>query len=110
MVSFSSVIIADARSSSPRPFVRGVGNVSSYHKIQLVLTPAALLSRQFRPMPRSRVDGLLASFPKLIPANSQHTTVETADVRFVYQPFEELYVLLTTNKGSNILQVSGCQG
>ena len=66
----------------------------------------ALLSRQFRPIPRSRVDGLLASFPKLIPANSQHTTVETADVRFVYQPFEELYVLLITNKGSNILQVS----
>ena len=56
-------------------------------------------------MPRSRVDGLLASFPKLIPVNSQHTTVETADVRFVYQPFEELYVLLITNKASNILQV-----
>lgn len=63
-----------------------------------------LLSRQFRPMPRSRIDSLLASFPKLIPVNSQHTTVETADVRFVYQPFEELYVLLITNKGSNILQ------
>jgi hypothetical protein len=57
-------------------------------------------------MPRSRIDSLLASFPKLIPANSQHTTVETEDVRFVYQPFEELYVLLITNKGSNILQVS----
>ena len=55
-------------------------------------------------MPRSRVDGLLAAFPKLIPVNSQHTTVETPDVRFVYQPFEELYVLLITNKGSNILQ------
>ena len=65
----------------------------------------ALLSRQFRPIPRSRIDGLLASFPKLIPVNSQHTTVETADVRFVYQPFEELYVLLITNKASNILQV-----
>jgi len=70
-----------------------------------VLTLTALLSRQFRPIPRSRIDGLLASFPKLIPANSQHTTVETNDVRFVYQPFEELFVLLITNKGSNILQV-----
>jgi hypothetical protein len=37
---------------------------------------------------------------------SQHTTVETPDVRFVYQPFDELYVMLITNKGSNILQVS----
>ncbi|ORY23806.1 hypothetical protein BCR39DRAFT_548560 [Naematelia encephala] len=63
-----------------------------------------LLSRQFRPIPRSRIDSLLASFPKLIPINSQHTTVETSDVRFVYQPFEELYVLLITNKSSNILQ------
>ncbi|ODN75305.1 hypothetical protein L202_06487 [Cryptococcus amylolentus CBS 6039] len=66
-----------------------------------------LLSRQFRPIPRGRIDSLLASFPKLIPANSQHTTVETNDVRFVYQPFEELYVLLITNKGSNILQDIG---
>ncbi|KAF8310376.1 hypothetical protein DL93DRAFT_2084552 [Clavulina sp. PMI_390] len=62
-----------------------------------------LLSRQFREMPRSRIEGLLASFPKLIPANSQHTSVETDDVRYVYQPLEELYILLITNKASNIL-------
>ncbi|QRV94597.1 Adaptor complexes medium subunit family [Ceratobasidium sp. AG-Ba] len=55
-------------------------------------------------MPRSRIDGLLASFPKLIPANSQHTSIEAQDVRYVYQPLEELYILLITNKGSNILQ------
>lgn len=70
----------------------------------------ALLSRQFRPLPRSRVEGLLAAFPKLIPEGSQHTTVENADVRFVYQAFEEAYVLLITNKGSNILQVSSGDG
>lgn len=55
-------------------------------------------------MPRSRVESLLTSFPKLIPPNSQHTSVETADVRYVYQPLEELYILLITNKASNILQ------
>ncbi|KZT58326.1 hypothetical protein CALCODRAFT_495055 [Calocera cornea HHB12733] len=63
-----------------------------------------VISRQFREMPRSRIDGLLTSFPKLIPANSQHTTIETAEVRYVYQPLEELYILLITNKASNILQ------
>lgn len=62
-----------------------------------------VLSRQFREMPRSRIEGLLTSFPKLIPANTQHTSVETADVRYVYQPLEDLYILLVTNKASNIL-------
>jgi coatomer subunit delta len=55
-------------------------------------------------MPRSRVESLLTSFPKLILPNSQHTSVETTDVRYVYQPLEDLYILLITNKASNILQ------
>ncbi|KAJ2924387.1 hypothetical protein H1R20_g12710, partial [Candolleomyces eurysporus] len=55
-------------------------------------------------MTRTRIESLLASFPKLIPANTQHTSVETADVRYVYQPLEDLYILLITNKASNILQ------
>ena len=55
-------------------------------------------------MTRQRIESLLASFPKLIPANTQHTSVETADVRYVYQPLEDLYILLITNKASNILQ------
>ncbi len=55
-------------------------------------------------MSRARIESLLASFPKLIPTNTQHTSVETADVRYVYQPLEDLYILLITNKASNILQ------
>lgn len=55
-------------------------------------------------MSRARIDSLLASFPKVIPTESQHTSVETADVRYVYQPLEDLYILLITNKASNILQ------
>lgn len=55
-------------------------------------------------MSRTRIESLLASFPKLIPTNTQHTSVETADVRYVYQPLEDLYILLITNKASNILQ------
>lgn len=55
-------------------------------------------------MTRTRIESLLASFPKLIPTNTQHTSVETAEVRFVYQPLEDLYILLITNKASNILQ------
>lgn len=55
-------------------------------------------------MSRTRIDALLASFPKLIPANTQHTSVETAEVRYVYQLLEDLYIVLITNKASNILQ------
>lgn len=70
----------------------------------LLIVAVAVISRQFLEMPKSRIDSLLTSFPKLIPTNSQHTSVETADVRFVYQPLEELYILVITNKTSNILQ------
>lgn len=63
-----------------------------------------MLSRQFREMQRSRVEALLASFPKLADSASQHTTVEQDNVRYVYQPLDELYMVLITNRQSNILQ------
>lgn len=55
-------------------------------------------------MQRSRVEALLASFPKLADSASQHTTVEQDNVRYVYQPLDELYMVLITNRQSNILQ------
>ncbi|KAJ9155088.1 Coatomer subunit delta [Pleurostoma richardsiae] len=64
----------------------------------------AVLSRQFREMPRSRIEALLAAFPKLADSGTQHTTVEQDNVRFVYQPLDELYMVLITNRQSNILQ------
>ncbi|GAB7349828.1 hypothetical protein MBLNU459_g0534t1 [Dothideomycetes sp. NU459] len=64
----------------------------------------AVVSRQFRDMQRSRIEALLASFPKLADSGTQHTTVEQDNVRFVYQPLDELYMVLITNRQSNILQ------
>lgn len=55
-------------------------------------------------MKRSRIEALLASFPKAADSGTQHTTVEQDNVRFVYQPLDELYIVLITNKQSNILQ------
>lgn len=65
----------------------------------------ALVSRQFVDMSRIRIEGLLAAFPKLIgTGGKQHTYVETENVRYVYQPIEALYLLVVTNKQSNILE------
>lgn len=65
----------------------------------------ALLSRQFRELSKDRITLLLAAFPNLISnSNSQHTTVEDDNVRYVYQPLEEFYIVLITNKTSNILE------
>ncbi|KAK9822895.1 hypothetical protein WJX74_001778 [Apatococcus lobatus] len=69
-------------------------------------TGKALVSRQFVDMSRIRIEGLLAAFPKLVGSGTgkQHTYVETENVRYVYQPIEGLYLLLVTNKASNILE------
>jgi coatomer subunit delta len=69
-----------------------------------VFSIAALVSRQFVDMSRIRIEGLLAAFPKLVGTGKQHTYVETENVRYVYQPIEGLYLLLITNKQSNILE------
>lgn len=65
----------------------------------------ALLSRQFKELNQDRIVALLANFPSLISnSGQQHTTVEDENVRFVYQPLEEFYIVLITLKNSNILQ------
>lgn len=65
----------------------------------------AILSRQFCDLTKNRVTELLAQFPSLLSENTtQHTTVEDEHVRYVYQPLDDLYIILITNRQSNILQ------
>jgi len=62
------------------------------------------VSRQFVEMNRLTIEGLLNTFPKLIESGKQHTFVETESIRYVYQPLDDLYILLITDKRSNILE------
>lgn len=85
--------------------------MSTHKNVMVVLASSivtksgkALVSRQFVDMSRVRIEGLLAAFPKLVGSGQQHTYVETENVRYVYQPMEALYLLLVTNKASNILE------
>ncbi|KAG5190246.1 coatomer protein complex,delta sub-unit [Tribonema minus] len=86
--------------------------VSGSPSLQVVLSAAittkngkALLARQYVDMSRIRIEGLLAAFPKLMgTGNKQHTFIETDSVRYIYQPMETLFLLLITNKGSNIVE------
>ena len=73
----------------------------------------ALVSRQFVEMTRMRIEALLAAFPKLLgetadgsrsKTSRQHTFVETDSVRYVYQPVEDLFLVVVTTRGSNIVQ------
>lgn len=64
-----------------------------------------LLSRQFRDISKDRVTELLSNFQGLVAnSSSQHTFVEDEHVRYVYKPFDDYYIILITNRQSNIIQ------
>lgn len=68
-----------------------------------------ILSRQFTDVSRIRIEGLLSAFPKLLVGNNGSTTkqctyVEAGAVRYVYQPVENLLLVLVTTKNSNIVE------
>uniref|UniRef100_A0AAA9SF17 Coatomer subunit delta n=1 Tax=Bos taurus TaxID=9913 RepID=A0AAA9SF17_BOVIN len=52
----------------------------------------AIVSRQFVEMTRTRIEGLLAAFPKLMNTGKQHTFVETESIRLSYVVFLYLFI------------------
>lgn len=63
-----------------------------------------LLSRQFQAMNAEKVQTILSRLPRLATAGSQHTVAEAEGVRYVYEPVEDLYLVLLTDTDSNIVQ------
>lgn len=74
----------------------------------LCANPVVLLSRQFVDITRSRIESLLAAFPKLRDSlgdsAKQHTLIETTSVRYLYQKIEDLFLVVITSKASNIVE------
>ncbi|CAI4452648.1 CEI_1a_G0017430.mRNA.1.CDS.1 [Saccharomyces cerevisiae] len=64
-----------------------------------------LLSRQFKDLSKDRVLELLSNFQNLVSEiSSDHTFVEDKHVRYVYRPFDNYYIILITNRQSNIIK------
>lgn len=62
------------------------------------------MSRQFREITKDRVLELLSNFQTLVTnISSDHTFVEDEHVRYVYRPFDDYYIILITNRQSNII-------
>jgi len=63
-----------------------------------------LVASQFVSITKARIEGILNAFGKLMGPDKQHTVIESDNVRYVYQALDNLYVLIVTNKASNILE------
>lgn len=65
-----------------------------------------ILARQFMDISRVRIEGLLSAFPRVRDASvkTQATFVDAGSVRYVYQPLEELFIVLVTTLQSNIVE------
>lgn len=64
-----------------------------------------ILSRQFHDISKDRILELLSNFQNLVSKGSKnHTFIEDEHIRYVYKPLDEFYIILITNKQSNILQ------
>lgn len=63
-----------------------------------------LIARQFVAINRLKMEEYMANFPKLIESGRQCTHVETDVIRYVYVPIDKLFLVLITNKDSNIIE------
>jgi hypothetical protein len=67
-----------------------------------------LLSRLFHPMTKSELESTIKNFPKSLQPSQQHTFIENNSFRYLYLPLDEFYLILLTNKSSNIIEDLEC--
>ena len=67
-----------------------------------------VLSRNFVKISHARLETLLSSFIRSLSLNQQHSYFENDQVRFVFLPLGQLYLVLITSKKSNMIQDIEC--
>lgn len=63
-----------------------------------------IICRNYIELPFSRVEALLAAFPRLIEPGQQHSFVENDSARFLFQSLDQYFLVIITSKASNLLQ------
>jgi hypothetical protein len=63
-----------------------------------------VICRNYVSIPFSRLEGLLSAFPRLISPSQQHSYVETAEARYLFQSLDQFFLVLITSKTSNLLK------
>lgn len=60
--------------------------------------------RAFHDIAFGKLELLISGFPRLLEAGQQHTFIEKDMLRYLFQPIEDNYVLLLTNRSSNVIE------
>ncbi|EZG71576.1 coatomer subunit delta [Gregarina niphandrodes] len=69
----------------------------------IVSKTGPLVSRQYVPIDKLRLEALLSRFITVVATNPDKTSIETDNVRFLYVPIGGLYAVLITDLVSNII-------
>lgn len=67
-----------------------------------------IISRNFSKISQSRLEQLLNHFSQSISLNQQHSYFETEEALFVFQPLNQLILVLIATKASNVIQHLDC--
>ncbi|KAK5778929.1 hypothetical protein RI543_003857 [Arxiozyma heterogenica] len=64
-----------------------------------------IVSRQFHDISKDRMLELLSNFQNLVSKGSKnHNFIEDGHIRYIYKPLDDFYIILITNRQSNIIQ------
>lgn len=67
-------------------------------------TGKILLSRQFMPISKIKIEEHISSLPKHLASSHQHTQIDVDNLRYLYIPMQDLLLVLISNRTSNVIE------